>query len=132
MVKCPLLELYRLMHLLIMCGGTCFSKALATSCISSIFVFADLVGDFHIAVLVISLTIMKRNIFSIFICHFFLSSWRKCLFIIIAHFFFLWVVNHFIIRKSSHILTKYALFWSYVLQLFFPVYHLPLILHIAA
>lgn len=129
MVKSPLLELYRLISLLVMCGGTCFSNALATWCIRSIFVFANLAGDFHIALLTISLLWKEASFPYLFAIYFSLPV--KCLFIIIARFF-LWVVNHFIIHKSSHLLTKYALFWSYVLQMFFPVYHLPLISHTVA
>lgn len=110
------------------CGGTCVSTASGTPCISSIFIFASLAGDFHITLLVTLLTIMKRSIFSMFICHSVLSFCKMP--IHNHHSLFLWVVNHFLVHKSSPILSKYALFWSYVLQMFSPACYLPLILHI--
>lgn len=108
-LKCPLSQLCRPIPLLVLGAGACFPAALATPGVSSIFVFAGLAGELHIASLVISLTIIKRSIFSIFICH--LLRPVKCLLIIIPHF--LWIVHHFLMHKSSHILSEYyALFWA--------------------
>lgn len=87
---------------IVMYGGTCFSNALATSCISSIFIFANLAGNFHIALLVISLTIRKEASFPyLFAIYFFLPV--KCLFIIIAHFFSLGCQSFYNSEELSHI-----------------------------